>query len=233
MSASQKALSSTVTGQQLHVCRVRAGTAAAVAERVAWCAALVKGMAAWLTAGHWEACDLRVLASGRDGLGRPLPPQAWMALRRFGWGADPPGGVTVNDRIIRMAQEQAGRILRSACWREGLTRAVTATWPADPGKRTAEEWDAVRAAAPGGEHLPSAVIRARTRQVARFLDTQGRLPDGVADLEPPPNVPGTLVLAVCDRQQAVLERDEADPGRALLRVQLPVRPDPGSYRDWS
>ena len=77
------------------------------------------------------------------------------------------------------------------------------------------------------------MIRARTRQVARFLDDQGRLPAGVTDLEAPPGVPGTLILAACDRQQAVLERDEADPGRALLRLQLPARPDPRSYRDWS
>ena len=207
--------------------------AAAVAERVAWCAALVRGMAARLVTAHWEAGDLRVLSSGQDGRGRPLPARAWMALRRLGWRAGPPGGVTVNDRIVRMAQEQAGRTLRSACWRDGVIRAVTATWPADPGKRTTEEWDAVWAAVPGGEHLPSAVIRARTRQIARFLDTQGRLPDDVADLEPPPSVPGTLILAACDRQQAVLERDEADPRQALLRLQLPVRPDPRGYNDWS
>ena len=156
-----------------------------------------------------------------------------MALRRLGWGAAPPDGVTVNDRVIRMAQEQAGRILRSACWRASLTRAVIATWPADPGKRTAEEWEAVRAAVPGGEHLPSAVIRARTRQVARFAAAEGRLPVGVTDLEAPPHVPGTLILAACDRQQAVIERRETDFRRALLRLQLPVRPDPRGYRDWT
>ena len=61
--------------------------AAAVAERVAWCAALVKGMAARLVTAHWDAAGLQVLASGQDGLGRPLPAQAWMALRRLGWGA--------------------------------------------------------------------------------------------------------------------------------------------------
>jgi hypothetical protein len=208
-------------------------SAAAVAERVAWCAALVKGMAAQLTAGHWEAGDLRALASGRDGLGRPLPSRAWMALRRLGWGTAPPGGVTVNDRVVRMAQEQAGRALRSACWRNALIRAVTASWPADPAKRTPEEWDAVRAAVPGGEHLPSAVIRARTRQAARYLRDQGRLPAGVTELEAPPQVPGMLILAACDRQQAVIARHETDPRRAMLRLQLPARPDPRGYSDWS
>jgi hypothetical protein len=208
-------------------------TAPVAAERVAWCAALVEGMAARPVTAHWDAGDIQVLTSGQDGLGRPLPAQAWMALRRLGWGAAPPDGVTVNDRIIRMAQEQAGRILRSACWRAGLTRALIATWPADPGKRTAQEWDAVRAAVPGGEHLPSAVIRARTRQVARFAAAEGRLPASVFELETPPHVPGTLILAACDRQQAVIERHDTDPRRALLRLQLPVRPDPRSYRDWT
>jgi hypothetical protein len=208
-------------------------TTATLAERVAWCAALVQSMAARLSAGHWNPDGLESLASGRDRAGRPLPAMAWMALRRLGWGTAPPEGVTVNDRVVRMAQEQAGRALRSACWRDGLTRAVTGTWPADPAKRTGEEWDAVRAAAPGGEHLPSAVIRARTRQIIRYPRDHGRLPDGVTELEAPPRMPGMLILAACDRQQAVLERHEADPRRALLRLQLPVRPDPRGYCDWS
>ena len=184
-------------------------TAAAVAERVSWCAALVKGMAAQLVTAHWDAGDVQVLASGQDVLGRPLPAQAWMALRRLGWGAAPPDGVTVNDRIVRMAQELQGP--SSAQRAGGLTYpAVIATWPADPGKRTAQEWDAVRAAVPGGKQVPSAVIRARSRQVARFAAARGRLPAGVFDLELPPDVPGTLNLAACDRQQATIERHDAD-----------------------
>ncbi|HMD95051.1 MAG TPA: hypothetical protein VKG80_20655 [Trebonia sp.] len=91
----------------------------------------------------------------------------------------------------------------------------------------------MRAALPGGEHLPSAVIRARTRQVARFAAAEGRLPADVTDLEPPPNVPRTLILAACDRQQATIERHDTDSRQALLRLQLPARPDPRSYRDWT
>ena len=207
--------------------------AAAVAERVAWCAGLVQGMTGRLVAGRWNPADLTTLASGRDAEDRPLPPNAWMALRRLGWGTAPPDGVKVNDRIARMAQELAGRALRSACWRDALTRAVTATWPADPARRTPEEWDAVRAAVPGGEHLPSAVIRARTRQAARYLQGHGRLPSGVTELEAPPRVPAMLILAACDRQQGAIERHEAHPRRALLRLHLPVRPDPRTYKDWA
>jgi hypothetical protein len=185
-------------------------TTAAVAERVAWCAALVQGMAARLVAVHWNLGGLEPLASGRDAAGRPLPAMAWMALRRLGWDAVPPGGVKVNDRIIRMAQELAGRTLRSACWRDALTRAVVAAWPADPARRTPGEWGAVRAGVPGGGHLPSAVIRARTRQAARYLRDHGRLPADVTELEAPPRVPAMLILPACDRQQAIIERHGGD-----------------------
>jgi IS605 OrfB family transposase len=208
-------------------------SAAMVAERAGWCAALVQAMAGRLVTEQWNPDGLAVLASGVDATGRPLPAQAWMATRRLGWAAVPPGGVRVNDRVARMAQEQAGRLLRSALWRDALTTAVAGTWPADPDKRTPEEWDAVRAAAPGGEHLPSPVIRARTRQAARYQRGHGRLPDGVTDMEAPPRVPPALILAACDRQQAVLERHETDPRRALLRLQLPTRPDPRGYSDWT
>lgn len=84
-------------------------TTAMLAQRVGWAADLISGMAAGLLAEHWNAADVDLLASGVDVGGRRLPSQAWMALRRLGWGVAPSGGVRVNDRIVRMAQEQAGR----------------------------------------------------------------------------------------------------------------------------
>lgn len=88
-----------------------------VARRVGWCAGLVRDMATGLLAARWNAASVQLLASGRDLAGRPLPPQAWMAARRLGWDATRPAGITVNDRVVRMAQEQAVRLLRSAAWR--------------------------------------------------------------------------------------------------------------------
>ncbi|WP_416986934.1 hypothetical protein [Streptomyces sp. T028] len=149
-------------------------SATAVAERVGWAADLVSDMAAGLLAEHWNTADVDLLASGVDAEGRGLPSQAWMALRRLGWTSGPPEGVRVNDRVVRMAQEQAGRLLRSAKWRAGLTAGLLATWPADPVRRTPGEWDAVRAAVPDGGHLPSGVIRSRTRQIAAFQRRHAR-----------------------------------------------------------
>ncbi|MCF0081623.1 transposase [Streptomyces lomondensis] len=207
-------------------------TAAVLAKRVGWAADLVSGMAAELLAEHWNAADVDALASGVDAGGRALPSKAWMALRRLGWTAAPPGGLRVNDRIVRMAQEQAGRLLRSVKWRADVTTAVLKTWPAEPGKRTAREWDAVREAIPGGRDLPSGVITSRTRQIAAFQHKHGRLPAGVFELEAAPHSAGMLLLSACDRQQATIGRGD-DPGRALLRLQLPTRPDPQLYKDWT
>ncbi|SCF18654.1 hypothetical protein GA0074695_4134 [Micromonospora viridifaciens] len=206
---------------------------AVLAERVGWCADLVAGMVGALIGGHWNAVDVDALACGVDAGGRRLPSNAWMALRRLGWTTTVPVGVRVNDRVVRMAQEQAGRVLRSVKWRADLTAGVLSTWPADPRKRTPAEWEQVRTAIPGGESLASSVIKGRTRQVATFLAANGRLPVDVFELEGAPRVPRMLLLAACDRQQATIERSEADPGRALLRLQLPTRSDPRGYGDWT
>ncbi|MFB7466886.1 zinc ribbon domain-containing protein [Streptomyces sp. NPDC056224] len=203
-----------------------------LAERVGWCADLVAGMVADLLASHWNAADVDVLASGEDYGGRRLPPNACVALRRLGWTVAPPKGVRVNDRIVRMAQEQAGRLLRSVKWRADLIGGVLATWPADPAGRTGREWDAVRAAVPDGKHLPSSILKGRTRQISAFLGKHGAMPADLFEVEGVPQAARMLLLSTCDRQQATIERAD-EPGRVLLRLQLPTRPDPQSYRDWT
>ncbi|TMR98812.1 transposase [Nonomuraea basaltis] len=204
-----------------------------LAMRVGWCAELVSGITQALLAEHWNSADVAQLASGVDAGGQRLPSQAWMALRRLGWTAGPPQGVRVSDRIVRMAQEQAGRLLRSAQWRAELTAGVLTTWPADASKRTTEEWQQVRAALPDGRHLPSSVIRARTRQIAAYAQATRRLPADVFELEGAPRAARMLLLAACDRQQATLERSDTDPRQVLLRLQLPTRADPRAYADWT
>lgn len=212
------------TGELLPAC--------VLADRVGWAVDLVSGMVGELTADHWNTADVDVLAAGEDAGGRKLPSNAWMALRRLGWTVAPPEEIRVNDRIVRMAQEQAGRTLRSAKWRADLTAGVLATWPAEPSKRTAEEWDAVREAVTGGQYLPSSIIKSRTRQIAVFVNKHGRMPADVFEVEAAPRIARMLLLSACDGQQATIERAD-EPGRALLRLQLPTRPDPRSYKDWT
>ncbi|MGW3646909.1 zinc ribbon domain-containing protein [Streptomyces sp. NPDC000878] len=207
-------------------------SAGVLVERVGWAADLVSGMVTALLAERWNTVDVGVLAGGEDAGGRALPSNAWMALRRLGWTVGPAEDIRVNDRIVRMAQETAGRTLRSAKWRADLTTGVLATWPADPAKRTPDEWDAVRAAVPGGWFLPSNVIKGRTRQVAAFVNKHRRMPVDVFEVETAPRVARMLLLSACDGQQATIERAD-DHSRALLRLQLPTRPDPRSYANWT
>ncbi|MFZ4300459.1 zinc ribbon domain-containing protein [Streptomyces cinereoruber] len=206
-------------------------TAGALAERVGWCMDLTARMAASLLGEHWNTIDVDTLAAGVDARGRKLPSNAWMALRRLGWTTA--CEAKVNDRIVRAGQEQAGRALRSVKWRADVVAGILATWPVDPKKRTETEWEAARVAIPGGEYLPSSVIRSRTRQITDFEQKNGRLPVDVFELEPTPRVARMLLLAACDRQQASVERSVTEPTKVLLRLQLPTRPDPQKYGDWS
>ncbi|MGW0824896.1 hypothetical protein [Streptomyces sp. NPDC002845] len=123
--------------------------------RVGWLTTLVESMCTSVTGVRWNRPDLARLASGQDLSGQRLASNAWTALRMLGWAATAPEGVYVPDQVRRVAEEQAGRALRSAWWRAQITDAVLATWPtgpdADPMRRTEAEWEALRAALPDGQ----------------------------------------------------------------------------------
>ena len=53
------------------------------------------------------------------------------------------------------------------------------------------------------------------------------------ELEPSPRAPRILLLPACDGQQATIERCATEATKVLLRLQLPTRPDPQTYRDWT
>jgi hypothetical protein len=167
-----------------------------------------------------------------------------MAVRRLGWGAATPEWVYVSDRVRRCAEEEAARALRLALHRRAVLAAITATWPADPGRRTDAEWTAVRAAldtAVGGG-VSTALIRNRTRQLRAYLDERGLSPADLTDqadqlrqvdvveVEGPPLVAAQVLLAAADRQLVTLKRGGTD---ARLRVQLPLSARPATRRDWA
>ncbi|MHA5049341.1 zinc ribbon domain-containing protein [Streptomyces sp. SD15] len=210
--------------------------AGALAARVGWLAALVESMAAAVIGSHWSRPEIEQLASGRAPSGEKLPPNAWMALRTLGWTAVAPEGVYVPDRVRRVAEEQAGRVLRSAQWRAQVVDAVLATWPADnsdPLGRTEAQWEALRTACPDGQGVPASVLRGRTRQVQRFVAARHRMPVDVCELEAAPGGGRQVVLAAADKQLTTLTRCEDDPARyGVLTVRLPLRADPRSRADW-
>lgn len=209
-----------------------------LAERVGWLTSLVEALCAEVTSAHWNRPDLARLASGRDCSGGRLPSNAWMAVRTLGWGASVPAGLYLPDRVRRVAEEQAGRALRSAWWRSEITDAVLATWPAgpdaDPLRRSEAEWAALRKACPDGQAVATAVLRGRTRQVVAFQATQGgRLPVDMCALEGAPGGGRQVVLAAADKQLCTLTRCPDDPAHyGVLTVRLPVRPDPRTRAHW-
>ncbi|WP_189138792.1 zinc ribbon domain-containing protein [Nonomuraea glycinis] len=213
-----------------------------LAERVSWLAAVIRQVAAGVVAGRWNRADLDRLDAGVGLDGRALPAKGWMAVRRLGWGAATPEGVYISDRVRRCAEEEAARALRLALHRRAVLAAITATWPADPGRRTDADWSAVRAAlntAVGGG-VSTALIRNRTRQFRTYLDEHGLSPAGqngqasvvdVVEVEGPPVMAAQVLLAAADRQLITLER--ASGTGARLRVQLPLCARPATRRDWA
>src|SRR5258707_13595489 len=113
-------------------------------------AARVQEMAAVVVAGHWSDGELGVLGGGVVLDGGGLPAKGWMAVRRLGWGAAAPAGVVVSDRVRRIAEEEAARLLRAAVHRRAGGAALLGTWPADPTAPPNEEWSALRSALPDG-----------------------------------------------------------------------------------
>ncbi|WP_322725413.1 zinc ribbon domain-containing protein [Streptomyces spongiae] len=208
-----------------------------LAERVGWLTSLVETLCAEVTSAHWNRPDLAQLASGTDFCGARLPSNAWMAVRTLGWSASVPNDLYLPDRVRRVAEEQAGRALRSAWWRSEITDAVLATWPAgpdgDPMRRTETEWAALRAACPDGQAVAASVLRARTRQVTAYQARQGHLPADICALEAAPGGGRQVVLAAADKQLCTLTRCPDDPAHyGVLTVRLPVRPDPRTRADW-
>ena len=198
-------------------------------QRVSWLADLVTAMADNLLSQHWSETSLTILASGVDLEGKPLPSKAYTALRRLGWVSSSLDGAYVSDRIRRMAEELVGRALRLSLHRKAILDGIIATWPADPKRRTAQEWEALWEMLPAG--VSKAEVRNRTRQVARFMTSEGRMPKGLCDLESQPRVGRTLPLAACDKQQVVFYRRSDDA--AILDVRLPKIARPKTRQDWS
>ncbi|MHB9861773.1 zinc ribbon domain-containing protein [Streptomyces sp. YIM S03343] len=216
-------------------------------KRVGFLAVLCRDLTARLVAARWDETSLDVLAAGVDADGKGLPSKGWMALRRLGWntpgpasasasasaacaGADGRAGVYVSDRVRRAGEEQAARTLRLALHRRAVVMALLAAWPADPSRRTRAEWTALREVLPSG--TSAAEIRNRTRQIRDWARAHaGRLPAGLCELEEPPAVAASVLLAAMDRQQTTLER--LDAARARLRVKLPLVATPVSRHDWA
>ena len=200
---------------------------AALAERVEWLAEVTAEVTRKLISEHFTGADMRRLGAGVGPDGRPLPAKGYAAMRRLGWTVT--SDVHCSDRVHRMGEEAAARLLRQADHRRQIVAGITATWPRDPKRRTEQELEALERALPEG--ATRAEVRNRSRQVAAFVSAQGHLPQGLEELEEPPLAFPQVLLAAGDRQAVTLTRSTSSS--ATLRLQLPKSGQPRSRQDWS
>jgi predicted RNA-binding Zn-ribbon protein involved in translation (DUF1610 family) len=200
-----------------------------LAERVGFVATLIQAMSTTVVATRWTDADLASLEVGVGPDGRALPPNGWMALRRLGWAAVAPEGVYVPDRVRRVAEEAAARVLRSAVYRRAVVHAILATWPTDSRERSDAEWTALRQRLPQG--VSNAELRNRTRQLRAFHTDHGGPPACLTELEHPPTTSGQVLLAAADKQLVTMQR--ISPDTAMLRVLLPLTDRPAAPAQWA
>jgi hypothetical protein len=198
-----------------------------LSQRVGWLASLTGQIAQDILRSNWDDQMVTQFNRDTDDDGRPLPRKGYMAVRRLGLGKRL-AGLYVPDRVYRMGQEHAGRLLRSAGYRQQLLNIILFTWPNNPSKRTQAEWDQLRTAAPG---VVTADLRNRTRQIAQFLTARNTLPSGLCELEASPQVSPVVLAAAADRQAVTLIR--IDNNTAQLRIMLPSCERPAVRADWS
>ncbi|MDA8395547.1 MAG: zinc ribbon domain-containing protein [Candidatus Dormibacteraeota bacterium] len=200
---------------------------AALAERVEWLAEIAAEVTRKLILEHFNDADIQRLGAGVGPDGRPLPAKGYAAMRRLGWTAA--SDVHCSDRVHRMGEEAAARLLRQADHRRQIVAGITATWPRDPRRRTKQEWESLERSLPEG--ASKAEARNRSRQVATFASAQGHLPQGLGELEDQLLVSPQLLWSACDRQAVTLTRTTGSS--ATLRVRLPTSSRPRSREAWS
>jgi len=204
-------------------------TSSEVAKRVGWAIGLTATLGHTMLEEHYNDEGLKALTSGTGPDGRELPSNGYVAGRRLGWACPhPPAGVYLPDRFCRTVEEQLVRRLRQPAWLEGVIDAILASWPEDPKRRTAAEWDHLNQRLPDG--TDKATVRNRTRQVASHLEQNGHLPSGLCDLEPGVSFGATLLLAAADRQLVTVSGN--GERKLSLRVKLPKMDLPVRRSDW-
>ena len=114
---------------------------AALAERVEWLAEIAADVTRKLIFEHFNDADIKRLGSGVGPDGRHLPAKGYAATRRLGWTAT--SDVHCSDRVHRMGEEAAARLLRQADHRRQIVAGIIATWPKDPKQRTKQEWESL------------------------------------------------------------------------------------------
>lgn len=189
---------------------------------------------------RWNPADLAMLGSGVDQSGIRLPQKGSVVCRRLGWtGKDAiPENVYVPDRVYRVAQDHAIRLLKGSVYANKILQILLTTWPKNPYKRTRVEWEELwkLVRATPGLYVTKRIVRNRINSILNYClkHRTAVLPTNITELEDPPHVPPLILFPAGDRQNVTLEKVVSEDGSmwGILRIKLPTCATPQRRKDW-
>jgi hypothetical protein len=194
-------------------------------QRMRWLASIVSAAAQERIAAAWA--DRAV-----EDVTEPAVSHASVAVERaYGRAAWPPPGIHASDRVRRMADESAGRSLRSSARQISILSAMLPHMVPAADFALLSAADRGRASAAMSDDLPDDTTPVERRNLLRAVRSAekaaGAMPSSAYDVLSPPSGSGAFVLPLdaADDQQVRL-------GDGSLSVLLPTAAAPGQ-RDWA
>lgn len=193
-----------------------------VDARFGWLLDLVEQLSAALMQSCWRPATFTALHSGVDALGRKLPSTAAVLAARLDWVPQPPVGVYVPSRVVRLAQANVVPVLKTMAFRDALIGPVLAALD-EQGRL-----DRGRLGDSQARYVTTAFLRNLCRQLRA---TAGTPVTSITEIQGPPSVALMARLGAADRQ--LVELDATDPSGVWLRLKLPTRSAPAGRSEWS
>ena len=193
-------------------------------QRLGWLCELVQTRAQRRLAASWHK---RGIAAWRQ----ELPTHAWMAQHKIAGTFEGPHYLRTDSRAGRIADELAGRVVRSALGRMQIAEALLATWMSPAEWRALDEPCRKACLARQYKLLPAAATRVEirniSRAIARHVRREGTLPKNVFDLYPCPRL--QTLVAPLDAADGQFARVVGE----TLELLLPLVPRPRNRQDWA
>ncbi len=191
------------------------------APLIGWLLDLVGELAGELMRSCWEPVTFTALHEGVDALGRRLPSRAAVVATRLGWVPQPPAGVYVPSRVVRLAQANVVPILKTLAFRDRLIPHVVAALDAH-GQLDRDRLDDEQC-----RYASAAFLRNLARQLRCHA---GEPITSITQIQSAPTVPAIARLGAADAQ--LVELGGVDAGGVWLRIKLPTTPAPTKRAHW-
>ena len=177
-------------------------------QRATWLNTIVVTEAQKRVQEAWEHRSVQRIVA------KKMPSHAWVAMERaYGKPAWPPAGVHASDRVRRIAEELAGRTLRSAARRLGILTALIPHWIPDTEykkltrQQRKEHGTAIWAAMPDG--TTQVELTHARRQLRKFYRANTRPPVDAYEVSKCPEIKRlTAPLDASDDQGVRMQQRE-------------------------